>query len=118
LIIAVNGYHSIFDYRRALKPTGTCVVLGGAMAQMFQVILLGPILSRIGNQKLQGMFTRPSQKDLIFLKDFLEASKGAPIIDRCYPLTDVAEAVKYLLEGHPRGKVVITVAPSAQWPQF
>jgi len=114
LIIAVNGYHSIFDYRRALKPTGTCVVLGGAMAQMFQVILLGPILSRIGNQKMRGMFTRPSQKDLIFLKDFLEASKGAPVIDRCYPLTDVADAVKYLLEGHPRGKVVIKVASSAQ----
>ena len=46
--------------------------------------------------------------------DVLEANKGAPVIDRCYPLSDVAEAVKYLLKGHPRGKVVITVASSAQ----
>ena len=68
----------------------------------------------IGNQKMRGMFARPSQKDLIFFKDILEANKGAPVIDRYYPLSEVAEAVKYLLEGHSRGKVVITVASSAQ----
>jgi NADPH:quinone reductase-like Zn-dependent oxidoreductase len=109
LIIAVNGYHPILDYRRSLKPNGTYVVLGGSMAQIFQGILLGPLLSRIGNRKMRGVFTRLNQKDLVFLRELLEAGKVVPVIDRSYPLAKVADAVRFLLEGHVRGKVVITV---------
>jgi NADPH:quinone reductase-like Zn-dependent oxidoreductase len=108
LIIAANGYHSIFDYRRSLKPNGIYVVLGGHMAQMLQALLLGPLLSRLGNKKMRGMLTKPNQKDLFFLKDLLEAGKVVPAMDRSYPLDRVADAVRYVLEGHPRGKVVIT----------
>ena len=109
LIIAANGYHPILHYRRALRPNGIYVVLGGSMAQMFQVLLLGPLLSRLGNKKMRGMITKPRQKDLLFLKELLEAGKVAPAIDRSYPLDKVVDAVRYVLEGHPRGKVVITV---------
>jgi NADPH:quinone reductase-like Zn-dependent oxidoreductase len=109
LIVAANGYHSIFDYQRALKPNGIYVVVGGYMVQMLQALLLGPLLSRVGNKKMTGMLTRPNQDDLIFLKDLLEAGKVVPVIDRSYPLDKVAEAMNYLLEGHPRGKVVITI---------
>jgi len=109
LIIAANGYRSIFEYRRALKPNGIYVVVGGFMAQMFQALLLGPFLSRPGKKKMRGMITDLNQKDLFFLKELLEARKVVPVIDRIYPLTKVVEAMNYVLEGHPRGKVVIAV---------
>jgi NADPH:quinone reductase-like Zn-dependent oxidoreductase len=109
LILAANGYHPIVDYRRALKPNGIYVVIGGSLSQFFQVMLLGPLLSRLGKKKMRGMMTHPDQKDLVFLKELLEAGKVVPVIDRCYPLGEVAEAIKYLAGGHARGKVVITV---------
>jgi NADPH:quinone reductase-like Zn-dependent oxidoreductase len=64
---------------------------------------------RASETKKRGMMTRPNQKDLVFLKELLEAGKVVPVIERCYPLGEVAEAIKYLVEGHARGKVVITV---------
>ena len=109
LIIAANGYHPILDYRRALIPGGIYVVLGGTMAQIFQGMLLGPLLSWTGSKKMGSMMTHSNQKDLVFLKELLEAGKVVPVIDRCYPLGEVAEAIRYLVEGHARGKVVITV---------
>jgi len=53
---------------------------------------------------------KPNQKDLIFVKELLETGKVVPIIDRCYPLREVADAIRYLEEGHAPGKIVITVA--------
>jgi NADPH:quinone reductase-like Zn-dependent oxidoreductase len=108
LIVAANGYRSIFEYRRALKPNGIYVVVGGFIAQMLQALLLGPFLSRPGNRKMRGMITNLNQKDLAFLKELLEAGKVVPVFDRTYPLSKVVEAMNYVLEGHPRGKVVIT----------
>jgi NADPH:quinone reductase-like Zn-dependent oxidoreductase len=109
LIIAANGYHSIIGYRRALSPKGICVTTGGSMAQIFQAILLGPLVSLIGSKKVVSMgFARLNQQDLLFLKDLLEAGKIKPIVDRRYPLGEVAEAFRYFDEGHAQGKVVIT----------
>src|SRR5579859_3240695 len=65
LILAVNGYHSISDYRRALSPTGTYVTTGGSDAQMFQTMLLGPWISRTGRQKMGNSAHKPNQKDLV-----------------------------------------------------
>jgi NADPH:quinone reductase-like Zn-dependent oxidoreductase len=59
---------------------------------------------------MRGMMTNPNQKDLVFLKELLETSKVVPAIDKIYPLAEVPEAIRYLLEGHPRGKVVISIA--------
>jgi len=109
LIIAANGYHSIFDYRRLLNPNGAYVVLGGYMAQMIEVLLLGWLLSRIGNKKMLGLMTNANHKDLDFLGKLLESGKVVPVIDRTYPLTEIVKAMNYILEGHPRGKVVITM---------
>src|SRR5262249_39477605 len=89
LIIAANGYHPILDYRRALKPNGIYVVLGGSMAQIFQGMLLGPLLTRLGNKRMRGFITNANQKDLVFLKELLEAGKLVPVIDRRYPLGEV-----------------------------
>jgi 2-desacetyl-2-hydroxyethyl bacteriochlorophyllide A dehydrogenase len=110
LILAANGYHSIADYRRALSPTGTYVTTGGSDAQMFQTMLLGPWISRTGKQKMGNSAHKPNQKDLIFMKELIEAGKVTPVIDRRFPLRDVAEAIRYLEAGHAQGKVVITVA--------
>jgi 2-desacetyl-2-hydroxyethyl bacteriochlorophyllide A dehydrogenase len=109
LILAANGNTSIFDYKRALSSNGIYVMTGGSTAQMFQAMLLGPALSMMGKQKLGNILAKPSQKDLVFLKELLEAGKVVPVIDRCYPLSKVPEAIRYLEEGHAKGKVVITM---------
>ncbi len=110
LILAVNGYHSILDYRRALSPKGICVVLGGKLPQIFQALVWGPLISKTGSKKLGFMgIAKLNQKDLVLLKELLEAGKVKPLIDRRYPLSETAEAMRYLEEGHAQGKVVITV---------
>jgi NADPH:quinone reductase-like Zn-dependent oxidoreductase len=109
LILAANAYHSSFDYRRALAPDGIYVMVGGGAAQMLQGILLGPLLSLLGSKKLCFVSAKVTNKDLLFLKDLLEAGKVVPIIDKRYPLTATAEALRYLEQGHAKGKVVITV---------
>lgn len=109
LIIAANGYHPILDYRRALRAGGNYVVTGGTMAQIFQGLLLGPFLSIIGNKKMGNVMANSNQKDLAFIGEFLESGKVKPVIDRCYPLSETAEALRYIGEGHARGKVVISM---------
>ena len=109
-IFAVNGYHSIFDYKRALSPKGVYVMIGGSNAHLFQAMLLGPVISMTGRQKMGSMgVAKPNQKDLVFMKELLEAGKVKPVIDRRYPLGETAEAIRYLEAGHAKGKVVIMV---------
>ena len=110
LILAANGHHSISDYRRALSPMGIYVVTGGTMAQLSEVMLKGPWISMTGSQKMGNLLAKPNKQDLAFIKELLEAGKVKPVIDRCYPLGEVPEAIRYLEEGHAQGKVVITVA--------
>ena len=111
LILATNGDRSISDYRRALSPKGIYVQTGGSMTQMSQAMLQGPWISMTGSQKMGNMgVAKPNQNDLIIVKELLEAGKVRPVIDRCYPFNQVADAIRYLEEGHARGKVVITVA--------
>ena len=109
LIIAANGYHSISDYKRSLGRNGIYVMIGGSGAQMFQALFLGPLVSITGSKKMGGMMAVVNKKDLIFLKGLIEAGKVKPVIDRHYPLSDVAQAIRYLEEGHAQGKVVITI---------
>jgi NADPH:quinone reductase-like Zn-dependent oxidoreductase len=111
LIIAANAYHSIFAYRRALNQDGIYVMAGGGWAQIFQAVFLGPLLSLIGRKKMYFLSAKIDKKDLVLLKDLLVTGKIVPIIDRRYPLSDVAEAVRYLEEGHAKGKVIITFEP-------
>jgi len=108
LILDVAAYHSIFDYKRALSPKGIYVMVGGSMALMFQVLFLGPWISMSGSKKMAILMHKPN-KDLAFMKELFEAGKVAPVIDRRYPLSEVAEALRYFGEGHAQGKVVITL---------
>jgi NADPH:quinone reductase-like Zn-dependent oxidoreductase len=109
LILAANGYHSIFDYKRSLSPKGRYVMSGGSMAQMFQAMALGPVISMTGSQKMGNFLARANHKDLLFIKELLETGKIVPVIDKRYPLGEVADALRYFGEGHAKGKVVITV---------
>lgn len=109
LIFAANGYHPISDYRRALNPKGTYVMSGGSGAQMFQAVLLGPVMSMTGSKKMGNVMAKPNNNDLAIMKDLIESGKVVPVIDRRYPLGEVPEAIRYLEEGHARGKVVITI---------
>jgi NADPH:quinone reductase-like Zn-dependent oxidoreductase len=110
MILAVNGYHPILDYRRALSPKGTYVEAGGSMAQIFQGMLLGPLVSGNGSKKVGSMgIAKINQKDLVFMAELLEAGKVVPVIDRSFPLSKVPEAIRYLVEEHAKGKVVITI---------
>jgi len=108
LILAANGYHPILDYRRVLTPRGTYVMTGGAMAQLSEAMLRGPWISMTGSQKMGNLLAKPNIQDLAFIKELIEAGKIKPVIDRYYPLERVADALRYLEEGHAQGKVVIT----------
>jgi NADPH:quinone reductase-like Zn-dependent oxidoreductase len=111
LILAANAHHSILDYRRSLSQDGIYVAAGGGLVRILQALLLGPLLSLLGRKKMNFFLAKIDQKDLVFLKDLLEAGKIAPVIDRRYPLSDAAEALRYLAEGHAQGKVVLTIQP-------
>jgi NADPH:quinone reductase-like Zn-dependent oxidoreductase len=111
LIYCAVGNRSITDYKRALKPQGVCVIAGFInLRLLFEHMILGPRRSQVGGQRVGLMPTaRIDKKDLLFMKDLLEAGKVKPVIDKCYPLSETAEAIRYLETGHARGKVVIAV---------
>jgi NADPH:quinone reductase-like Zn-dependent oxidoreductase len=109
LILAVNGYHPISDYLRALRPEGTYVVAGGAMAQLIQAAGKKKSNSITGGQRAFVASLVQSQKDLIFLKDLLESGKIMPVIDKIFPLSKTPEAFWYYEKEHAQGKIIITM---------
>jgi NADPH:quinone reductase-like Zn-dependent oxidoreductase len=110
LILDVASNRSIFAYKRALSPKGIYVTVGGHMASLLQTALLGPIVSMFGSKKMGILVWKQMKKeDLDFLTELFEAGKVIPVIDRRFPLSEVAEALRYLEEGHAQGKVVITM---------
>jgi len=108
LILDVVGYHSIFDYKRALSQRGMYFMVGGSMALIFQALFLGPLISITGSKKM-GILAHKPNKDLAFMKELFEAGKVKPVIDSRYPLSEVPEAIRYFGEGHAQGKVIINV---------
>jgi len=86
------------------------VMAGGTLGQLVQAMLLGPWLSRKGAVTLRTLETKPSQADLEDLTALLAAGRVVPVIDRCYPLREVPEAIRHMEDGHVRGKIVISVA--------
>jgi NADPH:quinone reductase-like Zn-dependent oxidoreductase len=116
LIYCAVGNRSISDYKRALKSQGICVIAGFTnLRLLFEHMILGPRRSKAGGKRVGLMETMKSnKKDLVFMKELLEAGKVKPVIDRRYPLSEVAEAIRYLEQGHARGKVVITLEHNNQ----
>jgi len=109
-ILDVAAYRSIFESKRALKPKGVYVAVPASMSRMFQVMFLGSLLSLAGGPRMGMLAWKPFKKeDVAFLTELIEAGKVTPVIDRSYPLREVPEALRYQEDGHPRGKLVITV---------
>ncbi|MDN5864135.1 MAG: NAD(P)-dependent alcohol dehydrogenase [Gammaproteobacteria bacterium] len=110
LIYDAVGNRSVSDYRRALNPMGICVISGFTnLPRMTGHMIPGPLLSAAGKKKIRGQMTKAAKKDLAVLEELLEAGKVVPLIDRSYPLSEAADAIRYLEMGHARGKVVVTV---------
>jgi NADPH:quinone reductase-like Zn-dependent oxidoreductase len=113
LILDMAGRRSLSHLRRALAPTGTLVIVGGegggrwvgGFDRSFRASLLSPFV----RQRLSMLISTERQEDLQLLSELIEAGKVTPVIDRTYPLSEAPEAIRYLAEGHPRGKVVVTV---------
>jgi NADPH:quinone reductase-like Zn-dependent oxidoreductase len=110
------GNHSLSEYRRLLTPNGIYVLIGGGGANEQGFLgglakaLNAAIYSRFVKQKMGMMMADPSTKDLTLLADMVQSGKIKPVIDRTYKsLSQIPEAIRYVEEGHARGKVVITV---------
>jgi NADPH:quinone reductase-like Zn-dependent oxidoreductase len=110
LILDLFAQRSVFAYQRVLRPQGTCFFVGGSVAVMFQVLLLGPWVKRTTAKNIRILAVAQDRKDLISIKELVEAGKIVPVIDRRYALEKVMEALRYVAEGRAKGKVVITVA--------
>ncbi len=102
LFLDAVGNRSLPDCKRVLRPTGVYVAAAGSPARSLWMLM-------IGGKKMVSMLTKPNREDVGFIKELLETGKVTPVIDRRYPLSEVAEALRYLEEGHAQGKVVITV---------
>src|SRR5262249_39625915 len=112
LILVANGNHSLLDYKRSLRPDGICVLAGGGSGSIFG-ILAGAVMQwwllQTQGRERGSFLANVNPQDLAVLKELLETGKVKPVIDRRYPLSETAAALRYLGEGHANGKVVITV---------
>jgi NADPH:quinone reductase-like Zn-dependent oxidoreductase len=111
LIVDIAASRSVADYRRALGSQGICVVVGfSTLSHMVRSAVLGAWASRTGSQQFVRFLARLSRPDLDLLAGLLDAGKIVPVLDRCYPLRQAGDAMRYFGEEHARGKVILTVA--------
>jgi NADPH:quinone reductase-like Zn-dependent oxidoreductase len=113
LVVDCVGNHSLAAYGNVLHPRGTCVVVG-APKELPALRLLGylvvpKLLSRVGTRKFVTFITKANDRDLPAIAALIRERRVRPVIDSCYELRDVAQALAHLEEGHARGKVVVTL---------
>jgi NADPH:quinone reductase-like Zn-dependent oxidoreductase len=109
LILDLVAHRSVFAYQRALRPDGTYFFVGGSVAVIFQLLLLGPWVRRITSKHIRMLAVPQNRKDLIAITELCEAGKVTPVIDKLYPFSEIPEALRYVGEGLARGKVVVTL---------
>ena len=110
LILDCVGNHSFSAYRRVLNPSGICVIIGGKELWSVLIrVLTAPVLSRLVSQKFIFFIAKLSKEDLTTMSELMARGKVTPVIDRRYTLSEVPKAIRYLEEGHARGKVVINL---------
>lgn len=109
LILDLVAYRSVFAYQRALNPNGSYFAVGGSVATFLQILLLGPLIRRTTGKNIRILVVQRNRKDLVAVTELCESGKIVPVIDRQYPLSEVPNALRYLGEGHVKGKVVITL---------
>lgn len=113
VILDIGGHRSLTHLRRALTPTGTLVIVGsetgGRWLGGYDRSLRAPLLSMFVKQKLRALTNSENATDLVALTELIDAGKVTPVIERAYPLTETPAAIRHMVDGHARGKVVITV---------
>lgn len=109
VILGVAGYHSLRAYARCLAPHGTYVAIGGRNAQIFECLFLGGLLSLMSQKTLRPLIFTSQKEDLEFLLCLMKSGHLRPVIDRHFPLSGVSDALRYVENGHARGKVIVTV---------
>jgi NADPH:quinone reductase-like Zn-dependent oxidoreductase len=113
LIIDIGGNPTLSRLRRALAPKGTAVITGGETGGRwlggYDRQLRAKVLSPFVDANLRTFVSRENHEDLLTVKELIEAGKVIPVIDRTYPLSEAPKAIRYVEEGHARGKVVITL---------
>jgi NADPH:quinone reductase-like Zn-dependent oxidoreductase len=109
LILDVAAYRSAFAYQRSLKPGGRYLYVGGSVPTLLQVLLIGPLTGRAAGKKVQLLAVRLGVQHIGALVELCRAGTITTVIDRRYPLSEVPEALRYLGEGHAKGKVVVVV---------
>ena len=115
LILDCVGNRSLSAYRRVLSPKGICVLVGAPKDLGIFLIraLTAPVLGLFVSQKFVMFIAKITKEDLNILSELMVAGKVKTVIDRCYRLSETAEAFRYLEQGHARGKVVITLESNA-----
>lgn len=109
LIIDCQGFRSMFDYKRALRPEGTYAMVGGPMPRMLQLLFLSFCASLTCESRKFRLVAEGPNKGLADLKELIEAGKLVPIVDRTYQLNEVPKAFRYFGEGRHKGKIVIAM---------
>jgi len=113
LLVDIAGGRSWSDCKRVLEPHGTLVIVGGPRKSRLLGPLGGVIRLRLGalfgSRKVAFFIARFNKEDMEALRELLEAGKLTPVVDARYELSQVADAFQYMGEGHPRGKIVVTV---------
>jgi NADPH:quinone reductase-like Zn-dependent oxidoreductase len=109
LILDVAAYRSVFDYLPILTPEGTYVLVGGSTARTFQVMFLGSWISRISHRRVKCLVSKPNQKDLVTLREFIVAGKIVPFINQRYNLSEIPVAIRHLEQRQVMGKVAICI---------
>ena len=117
VVVNNGGTHSLRSLRRTLTPTGTLAAVGGSQhGGLFgpgAVAMRGKLVSPFVSQRLVAVEGESNEADLATLAAMIEAGDVAPVIDRVYPLGEAPDALRYVEEGHPKGKVVVTVGDGA-----
>jgi NADPH:quinone reductase-like Zn-dependent oxidoreductase len=107
LILDVAAHRSAFAYRRALKPGGRYLYVGGSVGTLLQVLLIGPLLGWAAGKKIRLLVVRLGVQHVAPLVELCQAGRIATFIDRTFRLREAPEALRYLGEGHAKGKVVV-----------
>ena len=109
LVLDLAAYRSAFDYARSLAPGGRYFCVGGSVATVLQVLLVGSVLGRSAGKRIRVLAVRLGVEHLGPMVELCQTGQITTVIDRRYPLSEVPEALAYLGGGHAKGKVIITV---------
>jgi NADPH:quinone reductase-like Zn-dependent oxidoreductase len=109
LVLDLAAYRSVFAYNRSLAPGGRYLCVGGSVATMLQVLLIGPLTGRGTGKRLRVLAVRLGARHLSPIVGLCQEGKLATVIDRRYRLSEVPEALRYLGDGHAKGKVLVVI---------